>query len=291
MAIDRHRLLLGLGLTVLMAGCSPVDYSVRHVMVPLLENSREAAFLSDDMRTFGDASASNLFLLEGMIHTDSENSDLRLTASMLYFSYAFAFQEDTDPEYASLLYGKGLKHAWYALLLDSDLPLDRDMPYSEFEVLVPQLEADAVPAAVWVAVNWSQYINLHLDDTSVMRAVPKVQALLERVIELDGTFFEGMPYVLAGSLHAFKPPMMGGDTDASLANFESAFAVSGNSFLLAQYFYARFYTYRMMDEALFTQTLEEVIAAEVVEGDPYRLLNLIAQDKSRQLLEEAYDLF
>ena len=75
------------------AGCSPTRYSVRHVMVPLLENSREAAFMSDDLRTFGDASASNLFLLEGMIHTDPDNSDLRLTASMLYFSYAFKQEE------------------------------------------------------------------------------------------------------------------------------------------------------------------------------------------------------
>ncbi len=274
-----------------LAGCSPMKYSVSHVMVPLLENSREAAYLSDDTRTFGDAAPSNLFLLEGMIQTDPENEDLRLNTAMLYFFYGFAYMEEEDPDYASLLYEKGLNHAWVALVAECDLSEDRGIPFSEFETLVSSIGPDQVPAAVWTAICWSQYISLHLDKTSVMRDIPKVQALLDRAIELDGSYFEGMPFVMQGSLHAFKPKIMGGDTEASATSFERAFAISGNSFLLSRFFYARYYTYRMMDLELFTETLEGIINAEPIENDPYRLLNMIAAQKSLQLLEEADDLF
>ncbi len=276
---------------IALAGCSPMKYSVRHVMVPLLDNSRDAAYLSDDTRTFGDAAASNLFLLEGMIQTDPENEDLRLNTAMLYFFYGFAYMEDDDPSYASLLYGKGLNHAWTALAAECDLSLDRGISFAEFEELLPSIELDQVPAAVWAAICWSQYISLHLDQTSVMRDIPKVQALLERAIELDGNYFEGMPHVMQGSLHAFKPKIMGGNTDASAASFEKAFAISGNSFQLSRFFYARYYTYRMMDVDLFTETLESIINAEPIKDDPYRLLNMIATEKSHKLLEEADDLF
>jgi len=288
---DRFRILIPFLLLTAVAGCSPMQYSVRHVMVPLLDNSREAAYLSEDTRTFGDAAPSNLFLLEGMVHTDPESEDLRLNTAMLYFFYGFAYIEEEDPDYASLLYSKGLNHAWTALSAECDLPDDRSISFAEFEKAIPSIELDQVPAAVWTAICWSQYISLHLDQTSVMRDIPKVQALLERAIELDGNYFEGMPYVMQGSLHAFKPKIMGGDTDASAASFEKAFAISGNSFLLSRFFYARYYTYRIMNLDVFTETLDGVINAEPIEDDPYRLLNMIAAEKSLKLLEEVDDIF
>jgi len=285
------RIVAWLALPMLLAACSPTKYSVRHVMVPLLENAREAAYLSDDIRTFGDAAPSNLFLLEGMVRTDPDNADIRLNSAMLYFFYAFAYIEEEDPDYASLLYNKGLNHAWHVLARETDLPADRDISFDEFETLVSSVEKDDVPAAVWAATSWSQDIALNLDKTSVMRDIPKVQALVDRIIALDGTYFEGLPYVLQGSLHAFKPPMMGGDPEASAASFAQAFAIGGNSFLLTRFFYARYYTYRMLDAELCETTLQGIIDAEPVPDDPYLLLNMIAEEKSLQLMEEIDDLF
>ncbi len=287
----RFRVVFPLLLLIFVAGCSPTRYSVRHVMMPLMDNARDAAYLSDDIRTFGDAAPANLFMLEGMVQTDPENAELRVNAAMLYFFYAFAYMEQDDPDYASLLYKKGLDHAWLALSDHCDLPSDRNLSFKEFEILVPSIGPDEVPAALWVATCWAQYISLHLDQTSVMRGIPKVQALLDRVIELNESYFEGMPHIMQGSLHAFKPKIMGGDTDASAASFAKAFAISGNSFQLSRFFYARYYTYRMMDVDLFTETLEGIINAEPIADDPYRLLNMIAAKKSHQLLEEADDLF
>jgi hypothetical protein len=274
-----------------VSGCSTAKFSVGHVMVPVLNNARDAALASNDLRTFQDGAAANLFLMEGLIRTDPKNADLRLNASMLYFSYAFSSFEETDPAYASILYRKGVDHARAALAKNHKLAGDWDVPYEEFAATLPAMKKKDVPAAVWAAANWAQFIAIHLDSTAVLRDIPKVTALLERSAELDGAFFEGLPHVMIGSLHAFRPPMFGGNPEASLASFEKAFALADDSFLLPRYFYARYYLYRIQDSDEFRRVLEEVIAAPDVADDPNRLLNLIARQRSQTLLGEADDLF
>jgi hypothetical protein len=278
-------------LALLLGGCSTAKFSVGHVMVPVLDNARDAAMASDDLRTFQDGAAANLFLLEGLIRTDPHNENLRLNASMLYFSYAFSTHEESDPQYASQLYLKGVAHGRAILARNKKLPANWDVPLEQFEKSMPSLRKKDVPAAVWTAANWAQFISLHLDSTAVLRDIPKVTALLVRCTELDGSYFHGLPYVMVGSLHAFRPPMFGGSPEKSLENFNKAFEVAGNSFLLPKYFFAKFYLYRIQDGDQFRKVLGEVTAAPEPADDPYRLLNLIARKKSATLLGEADDLF
>jgi hypothetical protein len=280
-----------LAAALLVSGCSTAKFSVGHVMVPVLDNARDAAMASDDLRTFQDGAAANLVLMEGLMRTDPENEKLRLTASMLYFSYAFSTHEETDPAYASQLYLKGLAHGREALAKNKKLPRDWDVPLEQFEQAMPALRKKDVPAAVWTAANWSQFIALHLDSTAVLRDIPKVTALLARCTELDGNYFNGLPYVMVGSLHAFRPPMFGGSPEKSLENFEKAFAAAGESSLLPRYFFAKFYLYRIQDGDEFRRVLSGVTAASESKDNPYQLLNLIARKKSASLLGEADDLF
>ena len=288
----KNQSLLFLCVTALViSGCSTAKFSVGHVMVPVLDNARDAAMASDDLRTFQDGAAANLFLMEGLIRTDPKNENLRLNASMLYFSYAFSTHEETDPAYASQLYLKGIAHGRAALARNKKLITDWDVPLEQFEQAMPALRKKDVPAAVWTAANWSQFIALHLDSTAVLRDIPKVTALLARCTELDGGYFHGLPYVMVGSLHAFRPPMFGGSPEKSLENFNLAFKSAGESFLLPRYFFAKFYLYRIQDGDEFRRVLGDVVAAPEPADDSSRLLNLIARKKSSRLLGEADDLF
>jgi hypothetical protein len=142
-----------------------------------------------------------------------------------------------------------------------------------------------------LVMGGTEFISLHLDSTAVLRDIPKVTALLVRCTELDGSYFNGLPYVMVGSLHAFRPPMFGGSPEKSLESFNKAFEVAGKSFLLPRYFYAKFYLYRIQDGDQFRKVLGDVTAAPEPADDPYRLLNLIARKKSASLLGEADDLF
>lgn len=275
----------------LLGGCSLTGIGVNKVMTPVLDNARNAALASDDVRTFRDSAPSNLFLAEGLIETEPENERLRINAAMLYFAYAFAFIEDEDPDYASLLYRKGFEHGRAAVLKNRKLIRNWDAPFDEFDASMEKLRKKDVPAAVWTAANWSQFISMHLDSTAVLRDIPKVTRLLERAAELDGDYFEGLVYVMIGSLHSFRPPLMGGSPEKSLENFERSFALGEDSFLLPRYFFARYYCHRVQDDEAFRGALERVIATDVARDDDYQLLNLIAKDKARELLGEIDELF
>lgn len=282
---------VALAVAALGAGCSTSRFAIDKVMVPVLDNARTAAFRSNDIKTFRDAAPANLFLIEGLIETDPGNNDLRINAAMLYFSYAFAFQEETDEPYATILYGRGIDHGRAALSHREDLAAAWDAPFEAFETTLDDLNEKDVPAIVWTAANWAQFIAVNLDSTAVLRDIPKVTSMLERAAVLDGDYFEGLVYIMMGSLHSFRPPIMGGSPEKSAERFKQAFEIGGGSFLLADYFYAKYYTYRTMDAEAFEETLARVIARDVDASDPYRLLNLIAKEKSRALLDEKEDLF
>jgi hypothetical protein len=284
-------LLLMAGLWLpLLGGCSTSKFAVG-AMGPILDNTKVAALASNDIRTFNAAVPSNLLLLEGLIETDPDKRQLRETAAMLYFSYAFTFDDPEDESYASSLYLKGLAHGETALLRNKKLAKVWDAPFEEFAGGMQFLGPKDLEALVWTVANWSQFISLHLDSTRVLTQIPRVMALLDRAAEIDGTYFEGLPYMMLGSLHAFRPPMLGGDPEASLENFETAIAVSDGKFLLANYFYARFYCYRVQEADEFEERLQYVLDQPDTILPEYRLLNAIARQKAAVLLEEKDELF
>ncbi len=273
-----------------VSGCSRAKLAVG-AMTPILENTKLAAFASDDVRTFNAATPSNLLLFEGLIRTQPKNATLRVTASMLYFSYAFTFDDPADAGYATMLYAKGLDHSRSTLFRNKKIQSAWEKPYDEFVAGTKSLTAKDLEPAVWTVANWSQIIALHLDSTQVLAQIPRLVALLERVIEIDGTYFEGLPYMIMGSLHAFRPPLMGGSPEASRENFEKAFGVSEGKFLLASYFYAKFYCLRVQDADEFEKRLQYVLDQPDAIMPEYRLLNAIAKRKAASLLKEKDDLF
>jgi hypothetical protein len=130
-----------------VSGCSKSKLAVG-AMVPILENSKTVALASNDLRTFNSATPSNLFLLEGMIATDPDKVELRLSAAMLYFSYAFSLPAD-DEAYASLLYLKGLHHGKQVLFRNKAIAEVWDKPFDEFTPAIPSLDDNDMEALLW----------------------------------------------------------------------------------------------------------------------------------------------
>ena len=273
-----------------LVGCSRTKLAVG-AMGPILENTKLAALASNDVRTFTAGAPSNLLLMEGLIRTEPESRSLRVTASMSYFSYAFLFDDPADEGYASMLYLKGLEHGKAALLLNEKMRAAWDKPFDQFVEGTKQLTDKDLEAAVWTVANWSQFIALHLDSTQVLTQIPRVVALLERAIQIDGEYLEGLPLMIMGSLHAFRPPLMGGNPEASRKAFDAAIAVSEGKFLLASYFYAKFYCYRVQDADEFEKRLLYVLEQPDTIMPEYRLMNAMAKQRAATLLKEKNELF
>jgi len=114
--------------------------------------------------------------------------------------------------------------------------------------------------------------------------------LLDGEIELDETYFHGAAHLFFGSLWGMKPKMLGGDPEKAKEHFEKNLQITEGKFLLTYIYYTRFYAAKTLDEELFDQLLTKVndTPAEVLPG--FQLLNMIAKEKAKFLMEKKDEL-
>jgi len=272
------------------AGCSTTKLAVG-TMVPILEESVAAGMSSTDLALVRDGMPANLVLLDGLVRTDPRPELLALGAE-LYFSYAFAFIEDEDPERAAGLYAIGRDYGRRALAADKKLgaALASGRP-EELKPALARLDREDAPALVWAAASWAGWANLSLDEPEAVADLPAIQLLLERADELDPGYMYGVPPLLLGSFHAARPPILGGDPARARGYFARATEVGEGKLLLAPVFEARYYARSVLDEELFAIRLNAVLSTPVDIAPDIRLLNAVAQRKARDLLARQDEYF
>jgi hypothetical protein len=231
----------------------------------------------------------NLLLLRGLCASDPGRRDLWVLTVQLYFYYGIGFVEDLDPEHASLVYEQGLALGHAALERSSWFHPEGSI--DEFRRGLEKADRDDVPLLFWTLANWTAWIHLNLDRPEVLVQLPMAEAGLERIRQLDATYFQGMPHVLLGTLEASKPVLIGGDPERARLHFEEALRVSNRKLLVFQVLYAQYYCRQQLDEPGFVQALEEVLRAPPDLAPDYRLLNEVARRKARSLMERKDELF
>jgi hypothetical protein len=246
---------------------------------------------SADLELMAAAIPANLVLLDGLIRTDPRQ-ELLVLGARLYFSYAFAFVEDEDPERAAPLYAIGRDYGRRALERDKRLrrALASGQP-EELTAALARLDEDDVPALLWTAAAWAGWANLSLDEPEAVADLPTIEALLVRTAELDEGFLYGIPHLLLGTFKAARPPLLGGDPEAGRRHFERAAEIGDGKLLLAPVFEARYYARAILDQELFERRLREVVATPVDVAPDIQLLNAVAIRKARDLLVIQDELF
>jgi hypothetical protein len=264
------------------SGCSTTKLAVGS-MVPILEESMAAGQSSSDLQLVEDGIPGNLVLLDGLIRTDPR-PELLTMGARLYFSYAFAFVEDTDPERASGLYAIGRDYGKRALARRKEFA--RAFEQGSAEVVAEaaeDLDQDDVPELVWTAAAWAGWANLNLEDPAAVADLPLVEALLMRAIELDEGYLYGIPHLLLGTFHAARPPALGGDQERAQRHFTRARELGQGNLLLVPVFEAKYYARAILDPALYDRLLDEALSAPLDRAPDIRLLNAVAQRKARDL--------
>lgn len=85
--------------------------------------------------------------------------------------------------------------------------------------------------------------------------------------------------------------MLGGNAEEARSHFEKALALSDRKFLLAQYYYARYYAVRTQDRELFKSLLREITRANPEALKDVCLINRIIQERAEDLEKKADDFF
>ena len=90
---------------------------------------------------------------------------------------------------------------------------------------------------------------------------------------------------------AVKPEIVGGNITEAKKHFDKAFSLGADKLLTAKVMYARYYAVRLRDQALFRNTLREVIAAPVEAVPELTLSNVLAKQKASKMLEKMDEYF
>lgn len=270
-------------------GCSLEKMAIRSTG-SILNYGVEALYEEQDLIIAEQAIMSNLKLLEGLIKGDPKNENLLLLAAQGYTGYALGFVEDEDPERAKLFYNRAKNFGLEILKKKSSFKDALNGNLEDFSKALESFGQSDVPALFWAANPWGNWINLSRDSPLAIAQMGKVEAIMKRVVELDGTYYYGGVHMFFASYYGGRSAMFGGSPEKSKKHFDKFVKISNGKFLIGYVLQAKYYAVQMQDSALFRNYLEKVINAPGDILKEQRLVNEIAKVKAERLLDDI-DIF
>lgn len=257
----------------------------------LLPNLTTSIFEECDVELAKNAIPANLKLLEGLLKNDPDNKQILTSLAMGFGGYSMLFVEADEPERASKLYLRARDYGIKALGDKGVRLKDAQNRKGDLQSVLQTVGKKDLEPLFWITVSWNAWINLNLDKPAALAQLSVSQALLERVMEIDASYFQGLPHILMGVSLSARPPMLGGNIKQAKEHFDKALQLSHGKFFLAQYYFARYYAVRVQDKALYLR-----LAGEIEKMDPRQLshvclINSVMQQKAERLREMAEEFF
>ena len=272
--------------TILLCGCS---FFISSATVDMTESLSHAILNNNDPATVEAGGPAYLLMIDSMLLRDPDNESLLRSAADIYTAYSDVFVEDKAR--AKKLTHKALDYALRAICIRKSAACTlRQIKFHEFEAVISKLTIKDVPDLFTLGSAWSAWIQAHREDWNAVAEISRVQAIMERVVKLDERYHDGAAHLYLGVLATFLPPALGGKPHVGRQHFERVLEISNNKNLMVKVLYARHYARLMFDRELHDRLLNEVIEARTdVPG--YALSNTLAQQKARELLNNAEDYF
>lgn len=247
--------------------------------------------------------------MEGVLIIKPEDPDLHMSLARGYASLGFAFYMDhmeaalaNDDEEAAEHWRQRATMAFrrarvlglemLTIWEDDDGGAEGAIQggIDRFNAYLENFDEDQAPMLFWTAYAWANYINANRDDVDALAGLPFVNALVDRVLVLDDTFYFHAPHALRAGLWGGLPAQLGGRPQDAKREFEIAIAATQRRNLMYLVMEAKIVAVALQDRALYQSLLEEVINAGDVDPDN-RLANQCAKRRAARYLAEIDMLF
>ena len=288
-------------------GCGAlVQRPAVHVMGYVAETGTPAYLREPDLELAEPSLATSVKLTQALLETAPDDTRLLLQVVQGLAGYTYAFVEvrieaarGGDPEQVRLntqraqrLYQRGLQYGLH-LLSQYQTPLGQApaLPLETLTVHLRRLGRDAVPVLLWTSFCWGGFLNLERTALETVTALPLLQAMLTRLLELDEGYFYGLPHLLQAVQYASFPTALGGDPAQAQYHFMRAYALSQGRLLLVPLLEAQYYAVQVQDRALFTERLQYILEAPETLFPEQALLNAVARHRAVLLLRRIDELF
>ena len=277
--------LLGLSLLCLSAGCGRI---VGHFTRPLVDDLTRSFMQQGDLVIAEQGTPAFLIVLDGLIEHSPNHQSLLLAGAQAYSAYTAAFVSAKDPERNKRLSEKAKNYALRAMSLQNKrFARVKDEPYPQFVTCLDSFRKKDVPGLFYTATSWAGWIQAHADSMDAVADLPKVQRLIERVIELDEGFSHGAAHTLMGVLLTVRPPSLGGMPDLARQHFQRAVELGEGKLLTTYVMYANSYAKLMYEEELFFDLLKTVLDSPADSVPELTLVNTLAKQHAGDLIAQA----
>lgn len=266
----------------LTAGCAFVERQGVNTATPFLKDTVDKIMMLDSASLASEGLPGQLLLISAMAEFSPKNDELLALACQGYTSYGLILELE-DPEYADELYGIAQDYGLKALRYNN-VAIDEGLTEGKHLVdLTKELTKGDTYHAFWYAMAAGLKTMLNLSDPYALTALGDVNGIMDRVLELDESFFFYSPHLFRATYYAMSGPMLGGGPKKAQKEFGYVFEKTQNRFLLAHAFYAQYYAAGMVDEALFDKTLDYILKTPNGVLPEARLANDIAKKKAAWL--------
>jgi tetratricopeptide (TPR) repeat protein len=246
----------------------------------------------DDPILLGEALPNLLITAEGYLGAVPDDVDLLVSTASKYSLYASLVVEEVDKEHAIKLYRRGQELGMRALRQNKKFAKKvGDESLEPFEAAVRVLKKSDVPALYVTMTNWFSLISLTSSDPEALMGIPKVEAIMNKIMELDETYNYGAIHAAFGTYYGSLSKAIGGQPDKAKYHFEKAFEISGSEFLYFHVLYAQTYAVQIQDKELFINILEKVLATPKKAEHEMTMANEIAKVKAKKLLSSIDEYF
>ncbi|MFQ5804567.1 MAG: TRAP transporter TatT component family protein [Candidatus Methylomirabilales bacterium] len=287
-------------------GCAPLlKQAAVASATEIFRDGMETFYQEEDLPLAEQALASTLKYLEVLLQASPDNEELLLQASQGFGAYTFAFVDNqiathhADPHLARLrrerarrLYLRGRDYGLRVLTLRHEtLAAAPTADLTTFRAALQRLHKEDVPGLFWAAYGWAGAINMSRDRPEMLADMPRVVAMMDRVLELDEEYFFAGPHLFFGVYYASRSRALGGDPPQAKSHLDRALDLTGGKLLLVHLFLADPYAVQIQNRSLFEAQLRLILDAPDNLSPKQRLLNRIAKARAQLLLERIDELF
>lgn len=280
------------------SACSVERLAARQTL-SLLSRTRPAMEMESDIDLARAATPSGLKQLEGIYLVTGPDPRIVRLLTEAFCGYGAGFIQDDweaaiargDRARADVLrrHGRAMlgRCAGYAMIWLGEryqgiLSVDEDAAAARLAAA----GADDARPLFWLATAVSASIGMDPGEPRLGMLLPRVTAILDRVIAIEPAIEGGQALMTLGVIHAAQSAAVGGDPERGRELLEAASEVSEGRLLLPRVMMARIYAVTVRDEALFRRLLVEVLRTSPAIAPEHRLANEIAHRKARRYLAE-----
>jgi len=254
----------------------------------------------DDVELAEQSSLGFLKMLEGFYVQNPKDRQVLLLLTKAYSAYAFGFTEndilankgsnqaayDLAMARAKRFYTRARDYGLQLLSLNPSFAKAQEGSLDDFQKALKTFGKADLEQLFWAGFAWGNYLNFNKDSTDAIAEMPRIEALFNRILELDENYYFGGPRLFFGAFYGSRPKMLGGDPEKSKMNFDKAIAVTDGKYLMGPVNEAEYYAVQTQDAGLYQKLLTGVLSADAAALPEQRLSNELAKRRAKILLDK-----